>query len=178
VLKCSLWSLPVFVVLACQAAPPGDRRAPAPLPAPAAKEQSKATGVAADKYGAPLGDGREEKLASLFAEPARFHGQTVKVEGHVRRACSKMGCWMELAESADPASPACRVIMKDHKFFVPKDSAGSSAKVEGVFEARRIDADQVAHMEKEGGQFPKKAADGSAEELRFVATGVELRRGS
>jgi len=130
------------------------------------------------KYGAPLGGGREEKLASLFSEPGRFAGQTVQVEGHVRRACSKMGCWMELATSADPASPACRVIMKNHAFFVPKDAAGSAARVEGVLETKRIEADQVAHMEREGGQFPNKAADGSAEELRFVASGVELRRGS
>jgi hypothetical protein len=172
VFKCSLWSLPVFVVLACQAAPPGDHG----TPAPAAKEPARAAD--AGKYGAPIGGGRSEKLATVFAEPTRFNGQTLTVEGHVRRACSKMGCWMELAESADPASPACRVIMKDHKFFVPKDSAGASARVEGTFEARRIDADQVAHMEKEGGQFPKKAADGSAEELRFVASGVELRRGT
>jgi hypothetical protein len=173
VLKCSLWSLPVFLILACETAPPAQQRSGAPAPGAAAP-------AAADvgKYGAPIGKSGAEKLASVLADPARFSGKPLLVEGHVRRACSKMGCWMELAESADPASPACRVIMKDHKFFVPKDSAGSSAKVEGVFEARRIDADQVAHMEKEGGQFPKKAADGSAEELRFVATGVELRRGS
>ena len=169
VLKCSLWSLPVFVALACETAPPAERSAPKAEAPPAA---------AVGKFGSPLGSAREEKLASLLAEPARFSGQPVLVSGHVRRACSKMGCWMELAESADPASSACRVIMKNHAFFVPKDSAGSSARVEGVLEARRIEPDQVAHMEQEGAQFAKKAADGSAEELRFVASGVELRRGS
>jgi hypothetical protein len=31
-------------------------------------------------------------------------------------------------------------------------------------------------MEEEGGKFPRKAPDGSAEEVRFVASGVELWR--
>jgi hypothetical protein len=31
-------------------------------------------------------------------------------------------------------------------------------------------------MEAEGGEFLHKAADGSAQEVRFIATGVELWR--
>jgi hypothetical protein len=128
------------------------------------------------KYGAPLGSAREEKLASVLGEPGRYAGQSVRVEGHVRRACSAMGCWMELAESAAPDSPACRVMMKGHAFFVPTDAAGSSARVEGTLEVKRIEPGQVRHMEEEGGKFPRKAPDGSAEEVRFVASGVELWR--
>jgi hypothetical protein len=165
--------LSALFAVACQTAPPSERSAPLEPD----KELGKpAAGVG--KYGAPLGGGPEEKLASLLSEPARFAGKPVLVAGHVRRACSKMGCWMELATSADPAAPACRVIMKNHKFFVPKDSAGSSARVEGVLEARRIEPGQVTHMEQEGAVFAEKAEDGSAQELRFVASGVELRRGS
>jgi len=89
-----------------------------------------------------------------------------------------MGCWMELAESAAADAPACRVLMKDHAFFVPTDSAGASARVEGMLDLKRIAPAQVAHMEGEGASFPNKAADGSAEEVRFVASGVELWRGS
>lgn len=172
-LKCSLWSLPVFLILACETAPPAEQRSGAPAQGAAAPA---AAGVG--KYGAPIGKSGAEKLASVLADPARFSGKPLLVEGHVRRACSKMGCWMELAESADPKAQACRVIMKDHKFLVPKDSAGSSARVEGVLEARRIEPEQVTHMEQEGAQFSQKAADGSAQELRFVASGVELRRGT
>jgi uncharacterized protein DUF4920 len=129
------------------------------------------------KYGAPLGSAPNEKLASVLAEPARFVGKAVQVDGHVRRACTAMGCWMELAESGDEKAPGCRVIMKDHAFFVPTDSAGASARVEGTLSVRRIEPAQVAHMEGEGAKFDHKAPDGSAEELRFVASGVELWRG-
>lgn len=134
-------------------------------------------GATVGKYGAPLGSAPPEALASVLAAPDRFAGHPVRVEGHVRRACTAMGCWMELAESGDEAAPGCRVIMKDHAFFVPTDSAGASARVEGTLSVRHIEPGQVAHMEGEGAKFERKAPDGSAEELRFVASGVELWRG-
>jgi hypothetical protein len=156
---------------ACGASEHAAVGAAAPVPA--------ASGAGAvGKYGAPLGTAPAETLASVLAEPTRYAGHPVRVEGHVRRACTAMGCWMELAESSADDAPGCRVIMKDHAFFVPTDSAGSNARVEGTLAVRRIDPEQVTHMEHEGAAFPHKAADGSAEELRFVASGVELWRGS
>ncbi len=132
---------------------------------------------AVGKYGAPLGTAPTESLASVLKAPAQFAGKPLRVEGHVRRACSAMGCWMELAESSAKDAPGCRVIMKGHSFFVPTDSAGASARVEGTLDLRRIAPEQVAHMEGEGATFEHKAADGSADEVRFVASGVELWRG-
>jgi len=155
--------------------PPSAKPEPAKAAAAAAPAVSAAANVG--KYGAPLGSAPPEALASVLAAPDRFAGRPVRVEGHVRRACTAMGCWMELAESGDAAAPACRVIMKDHSFFVPTDSAGASARVEGTLSVRRIEPAQVAHMEGEGAKFERKATDGSAEELRFVASGVELWRG-
>jgi hypothetical protein len=132
--------------------------------------------AARQSYGAPLGSAPAQELAAVLREPATFAGKPLKLEGHVRRACSKMGCWMELSTAAEPNAPACRVIFQGHRFFVPKDSAGARARVEGSLELRRVEPDQVSHMEAEGGEFTQKAADGSAQEVRFIATGVELWR--
>ena len=62
------------------------------------------------------------------------------------------------------------------RFFVPTDSAGSHAKVQGTLAVNTVPAERVAHLESEGGKFPNKNPDGSANELRLVATGVELSR--
>jgi len=115
-------------------------------------------------------------LAEVLASPERFRDQAVTVEGQVRSACTRRGCWMELAEASDPQLPGCRVTFKDYGFFVPTDSAGARAKVQGTLGVNRLPAERVAHLESEGGRFPKKNSDGSADELRLVATGVELRR--
>ena len=83
---------------------------------------------------------------------------------------------MELAEKLDPALPGCRVTFKDYGFFVPLDSAGSSAKVQGTVQVQSVTPGEVQHLESEGAKFASKQADGSAREVRLVATGVELYR--
>ncbi len=81
---------------------------------------------------------------------------------------------MELAESVETNTPGCRVTFKDYGFFVPTNSGGAHAKVEGVVEVEKVAASHVKHLEEEGATFAKKAPDGTAEEVRLVATGVEL----
>ncbi len=70
----------------------------------------------------------------------------------------------------------CRVTFKDYGFFVPTDSAGSEALVEGTLEVATVKARHVEHLEEEGASFSDKQSDGTAREVRLVATGVELRR--
>jgi hypothetical protein len=112
----------------------------------------------------------------VLSKPERFRDQTITVQGQVRSACTRRGCWMEIAEGSDPKLPGCRVTFKDYGFFVPTDSAGARAKVQGTLGVNTLPPERVAHLESEGGQFPRKNADGSVDELRLVATGVEMRR--
>lgn len=83
---------------------------------------------------------------------------------------------MELSTSKQSDAPGCRVTFKDYAFFVPTDSAGSSARVEATVEVADLEPQYVAHMEHEGARFVSKRTDGSAQEVRLVATGVELWR--
>ncbi len=145
----------------------------APAKAEAAPSADPGAPVAAHKtYGAPLGQNPSATLADVLRTPDKFAGQRVTVEGAVRAACTRKGCWMELSEGAD----ACRVTFKDYGFFVPTDSAGSKARVDALVQTKTIKPEMVAHLESEGAKFSEKAADGSAREVRLVATGVELWR--
>lgn len=162
-------------VFGCQAkSAPGKPEAVA-LPAPAALA-SAAPSASAKAFGAPISAGPVLSLDDVLASPERFRDQAITVEGHVRSACTRRGCWMEVAESADPKLPGCRVTFKDYGFFVPTDSAGSRAKVQGTLGVNTLPPERVAHLESEGGQFPHKNPDGSVNELRLVADGVELWR--
>lgn len=148
-------------------APAAAEPAPSAAPSPPAAHQ---------KFGQPLGQSPPAALADVLSSPDKFAGQRVIVEGAVRAACTRKGCWMELSESPDVAAPGCRVTFKDYGFFVPTDSAGSKAKVEAQVETKQIKPEMVAHLESEGAKFADKAADGSAREVRLVATGVEMWR--
>jgi Domain of unknown function (DUF4920) len=161
----------VLSLVACKTSTDAAPAAKAEAPTPASSAQA-----ARKAFGAPLGGGTAVALGDVLKSPDKFADQSVLVEGEVRRACTRKGCWMELSEAQDPAAPGCRVTFKDYGFFVPTDSAGSKARVEAKVESRAIKPELVAHLEEEGAKFADKAADGSAHEVRLVATGVELWR--
>lgn len=115
------------------------------------------------------------KLADLLAKPQEHSGKTVLVEGQVRKACEKKGCWMELATGTDAKAPGVRVTFKDYGFFVPLDSAGSQARVEGMVQVAELSENRAKHYEGEGAIVPR-GSDGKPREVQLVATGVELRR--
>jgi hypothetical protein len=115
------------------------------------------------------------KLADLLAKPQEHQGKTVLLEGQVRKACEKKGCWMELATAQDAKGPGVRVTFKDYGFFVPLDSAGSQARVEGLVQVAELSESRAKHYEGEGAIVPR-GSDGKPREVQLVATGVELRR--
>lgn len=159
----------------------GEGPAPAPLtsgvakPTPAAPAAAPATSKTS-VHGSAISAGHEVALAKVLANPREFEGKTVTVSGDVRRVCKKMGCWMELATDKSETAPGCRVFFGAHQFFVPKDSDGSQARVQGEVQVKQVEADFVQHLEQEGASFKAKNADGTADEVRLVATGVELTR--
>jgi hypothetical protein len=159
----------VGVLAGCKSQPsqPGEPRAQA---------SATATVPTPRAFGAPIRSTDASQLANLLEQPDRYAGKTVVVEGHVRRACSRKGCWMELAATPEATAPGCRVTFKDYGFFVPTDSAGSRARIEAAVELARLEPSHVEHLEREGAKFASKDADGSAREVRLVATGVELWR--
>ena len=125
--------------------------------------------------GEKLPDGKALSVSELMAQSAALDGKPALVEGDVRRACSRKGCWMELAPRADAKGPGIRVTFKDYGFFVPTDSAGSKARVQGTVKVATLAPDLAAHYESEGATVPR-GADGQPREVQLVATGVELHR--
>jgi hypothetical protein len=80
---------------------------------------------------------------------------------------------MEL--STDEKGPGVRVTFKDYGFFVPVDSAGSMARVEGTVKVAELSEGTAKHYESEGAIVPR-GKDGKPREVQLVATGVELSR--
>jgi hypothetical protein len=114
-------------------------------------------------------------LSDLLKSPAAHDGKTVLVEGQVRKACSRKGCWMELATGTQDKGPGVRVTFKDYGFFVPLDAAGARAKVKGQVKLADLSEETAKHYESEGANVPR-TEDGKPREVQLVASGVELRR--
>lgn len=141
-------------------------------------DQDKTAAIPSDAYlkrGAPIGSAKKVSLAKVMADPAKFSGKLVRVEGVIVRSCKMEGCWAELAPTAEAKS--VRVKMKDHAFFIPLESAGASARAEGIFSVKTLSKAMVDHMiEEDGAKFANRNADGTVTEVSFEATGIELKR--
>ena len=119
-----------------------------------------------------LGDSPLVSLQDVMSDVDAYLDKKVTVEGSVNKVCQMKGCWMELV--ADNATSGVRVTFKDYGFFVPTDSQGRAATLEGVFETNVFSKADADHLIAEGVELTRNA-DGTATELSFVAAGVELR---
>lgn len=147
--------------------------------APKPTEKDKTEAIPARSYlkrGEPIGSAKKESLNKVLADPTQFVGKKIRFEGVVVRSCKMEGCWAEVAENKGGKS--IRVNMKGHSFFIPLQSAGSLARVEGSVVVKTLTKDQVDHMIKDdGAKFENRNADGSVSEVSFEATGIELKKG-
>jgi hypothetical protein len=163
--------LGAFLCCACEsgrvAAPAATEAVEAANAAPAVSRETKSA-----NFGAPFLPGPEVALPALLANPGEYADKSVITEGKVQRACSAKGCWMEIGVGDD----ACRVTFKDYSFFVPTDSAGAQARIQGKLATRVVEPAAVQHLEAEGAHFRHKRGDGSATEVRLIASAVQLQR--
>ena len=134
------------------------------LIAPAALAKDKVV-----KRGAAIApDAKAMAVAEVLKNPDDYTKNPVVVEETISSVCTMKGCWMQL-------EPGVRVTFKDYGFFVPTDSQGWKARAEGVTEVKTLSKEEADHLEGEGAKLARNA-DGTAREVSFVASGVELRK--
>lgn len=79
------------------------------------------------KFGQPITESTTVPLPSIVKDPSQFTNKTVRTEGMVSAVCQSMGCWMQIADTSGKA----HIKMAGHAFFVPKESSGHRAVVQG-----------------------------------------------
>ncbi|HJW92393.1 MAG TPA: DUF4920 domain-containing protein [Thermoanaerobaculia bacterium] len=117
------------------------------------------------KRGAPLSDAKPTPIADVVKSPENFTAKSVLVEGTVNNVCAQKGCWMELE--------GMHVTFKDYGFFVPKNAKGYAARAEGVTSIEKLSKDEADHLAGEGAKLNRNP-DGTATQVTFIASGVEL----
>ena len=122
--------------------------------------------------GEAIGSSPVVALREVIRNPARYAGRTVIIEGRIRGVCQKKGCWMEISGRGG----GLRVTFKDYGFFVPKDSKGKRVRAEGIVEVKTLSKADADHLAGEGARI-RRNRDGTATEIGFVASGVEIRAG-
>lgn len=123
-------------------------------------------------YGAPVSNKKPMAVAKLLADPKKYAGKTVLVEGAVTGVCQNKGCWMTMQHEGKEM----RVRFKDYAFFVPKDCAGRTARIEGVFKVEKIPVEEARHYLEDAGRAEDAAKITEPQDgFTFMASGVQLQ---
>lgn len=156
---------------ACAAPAPEASSEPPAAPAPekASPKQASATPIqplSKKKFGGSVTETNTTPLDTLVKEPSRFNEKTVRTEGVVSAVCQRMGCWMEIAD----ASGQAHIRMAGHSFFVPKDSKGHRAVVQG----KVINGAPEVCGAADGCRGEAQAATGQIAKVELEATAIEF----
>lgn len=84
---------------------------------------------AVQHFGAPVTVQKPTNLQKLSKSPAKFQGQTLRIEGTVKEVCQGAGCWVEVVD-AKGASFIARSL--DESVLLPKDCKGQKVVVQGL----------------------------------------------
>ncbi len=156
----SLRTLSLLTVLLCLTA----CGATAPAAAPAGWDAFGA-GIAAEA-------GTPQALDAILADAAAHDGVPVLLEGTIDEVCQVKGCWMTLSSG----DQSVRVKFQDYAFFVPKDIAGRTVRIEGLFSVRDVPVDEARHYLEDAGRTEEAAAITEPQRsYEIMATGVLVR---
>lgn len=109
----------------------------------AAKPAAKSAKIAMEgkTYGDGITQGESVNIADLIADPDKYAGKHVRVEGTVADVCPKRGCWFEMA--GEKPGDKMRFKVRDGVMTFPLDAKGKYAVAEGVVHTRKMTLEQT-----------------------------------
>ena len=121
-------------------------------------------------FGAGLTLSEPTPLAEVVRAPEEFEERPVLLRGRISDVCQRKGCWIVLRDDGEQV----RVRFHDYAFFLPQDSAGSEAWVEGVVNVEVLSEKAARHYAEESVDGDAESIVGPQREVGFTATGVRL----
>lgn len=154
-------------------AKPADKNQAAKSPAAHTEAASSDLAQAGwENFGAPIPEATPVAAAEVLKTPEAFVGKTIQIEGTVAEVCQVKGCWMTM--TAEDTS--VRIKFKDYGFFVPKDCAGRTARMEGVLTMETTSVEEARHYLEDAGKHEEALAiTEPVQSLTFMASGVRLK---
>ena len=158
-------------------APPAVVAAPAPA-SPTAKAPAPAAPPEGQVYGAGVSAAPVASIDEIKADPDKWVGKRVRVEGVVTDVCAKRGCWFKMA--GDKPGEEMRFKVKDGVMVFPMSARGQYAGAEGLVRKIPLDLEQtrrvMAHeAEEQGNEFDPATVTEPITLVRLDGAGAVLR---
>ncbi|MEM9721499.1 MAG: DUF4920 domain-containing protein [Bacteroidota bacterium] len=100
--------------------------------------------------------------------------EDLKLSGSVEACCQAKGCWMSMKINGEQEM---MVKFRDYGFFVPIESAGKTAVVQGTLVKETTSVEELRHYAIDGGMSPEEAEKKYTEPvvgLSFIADGAVI----
>ncbi|MCE9635248.1 MAG: DUF4920 domain-containing protein [Planctomycetes bacterium] len=135
-------------------------------------------GTAGTVYGTPLAQADVVSVADIIANPDRYDGKPVRVEGTVTDVCSKRGCWIRLGSDAVTDTVLFKV--NDGVMVFPMSARGQHALADGTAHKVVLTLEQtrerLKHEAEEAGRpFDPATVTAAAVTVRLDGIGATLR---
>ncbi len=127
-------------------------------------------------YGAEITKNDVITVSRAVEQIENLIDQPVVVRGTIKQVCQTRGCWMVVEEEGKTV----RVRFADYGFFVPWESAGKEARMQGALNIQTVSEEQARHWAEEADDPEVKPEDihGDQEVIRLMATGVAIKGGT
>ena len=129
-------------------------------------------------YGKTLTLKEVTRVSEILANPEKFNGKRVRVQGAVVDVCSKRGCWIRLASDKEYESIVFKV--EDGVIVFPMDAKGKTAVAEGVISAKTYTVEQLIEQgkhqaEETGKPFDPSTVKGPKAVVRIMGEGASIQ---
>ena len=109
------------------------------------------------KLGKPVDIKTPTSIKDILANPEKYVGKDVMIEGDIANVCQNQGCWIDVKDSSSPE--AMQVKVNDGEIVFPKDSAGKKVTAQGTVEKLALTKEQYIEKLKHDEQESGKKAD-------------------
>lgn len=115
-------------------------------------------------------DGDPMTLGEALEKGPTGKDEPIKVSTKIAKVCQKKGCWFKMTDTSVERS--IRVRMQDYDFFIPRNTAGGEALVQGYLQSREVPAEEVEHYASDQGKDIE--VEGPQKVVEFMASAVEI----
>ncbi|KAA0256098.1 MAG: DUF4920 domain-containing protein [Acidobacteria bacterium] len=133
--------------------------------------------AAAATYGKGVTLKETTKISDIYANPDKYVGKAVKVEGTITDVCSKRGCWMLIG--SDKEFQTIRFKVEDGVIVIPMEAKGKKGVAEGTLKKIEMTKEEAIaydkHIAEENGRtFDPKSVTGPRVLFQLQGTGAVI----
>jgi hypothetical protein len=129
------------------------------------------------KYGKEITLKEPTRVSDILANPAKYDGKRVLVEGAVVDVCKKRGCWIKVAGDREFESIQFKV--EDGVIVFPMEAKGKTARAEGVVSVKTYSEDLITqgkeHAKEQGTSFDPSTVKGPKTVIQIKGEGAVVK---